>query len=344
MVSTTWSRRREAETVSRQLRDVVVVGASAGGVEALRQLVASLPADLPASVLVVLHVPAFTPSALPSILGRAGRLPAATARHGEPLRHGRIYVARPGHHLLVDDDAVALSRGPTENGHRPGIDVLFRSAAIARGAAVTGVLLSGMLDDGVAGMRAIAGRGGRTIVQDPDDAMYPAMPRNAMLALEPNHVLPAADIGKTLAKLVVEEAETRFATPEMVTWENGVAAGGFQSLGAETMGVPSEFSCPDCHGVLAHIEGGDRYRCRVGHAWTAEALFTAQDSGIERALWAALRALEEKAALALRMANRARERGNEHAVTRYTDRAREAENASKVLRDQIAGHGEDDQP
>jgi two-component system chemotaxis response regulator CheB len=324
--------------VTRQSRDLVVVGASAGGVEALSAMVASLSDDLPASVLVVLHMPAYTPSALPAILNRAGTLPAAPAQHGEQLRRGRIYVARPGHHLMVDDGAVTLSHGPSENGHRPAIDVLFRSAAVARGAAVTGVLLSGVLDDGVAGLRAIAGQGGRVIVQDPGDALYPVMPRNALHALTPDYVLPAGDIGSVLGKLVVEEVETRLAVPEMTSWENEVAAGTAGVADAETQGIPSEFSCPDCDGVLARIEGDERYRCRVGHAWTAEALFVEQDSGIERALWAALRALEEKAALALRMANRASSRGDLRSVDRYAVRAREAEHASRVLREQIVGH------
>jgi two-component system chemotaxis response regulator CheB len=317
-------------------RDVVVVGASAGGVEALRAMVAGLPADLPASVLVVLHMPAGGTSALPAILGRAGPLPARAARNGEPLEHGRVYVARPDHHLLVDDGAVALSRGPTENGHRPAINALFRSAAIAKGAAVTGVQLSGLLDDGVAGLQAIAGRGGRVVVQDPRDALYRSMPEHALRALTADHVVAAADIGEVLAKITAEQVETApCPAPALLRWENEIAGARRADTGAEAVGEPSEFACPDCHGVLADIDAGDRYRCRVGHAWTAEALLDAQRSAVDHAFWTALRALEEKAALCSRLASRARERGNQRIAERYDRQAGEAKEAAHVLRHQM---------
>lgn len=181
-------------------RSLVVVGASAGGVEALRATVGGLPATLEAAVLVVLHLPANATSALPEILGRAGALPVRMARHGEPMEHGRIYTARPDHHLLVVGDALGIARGPREHGQRPSIDLLFRSAAGEYGPAVTGVLLSGMLEDGVAGLAAIARSGGRTIVQDPRDAIFPALPLHAIRALRPEHVVRAADIGAVLAR------------------------------------------------------------------------------------------------------------------------------------------------
>lgn len=321
-------------------RDVVVVGASAGGVEALRTMVARLPADLRASVLVVLHMPVGGTSALPAILDRVGPLPAAAARHGEPLRHGRIYVARPDHHLLVLDGAVALSHGPSENGHRPAVNALFRSAAVAEGASVTGVLLSGVLDDGVAGLHAIADRGGRVIAQDPDDALYPGMPEHAIRSLAPDHVLPAAEIGDVLAKITAEEVTTsREAAPELLRWENDIAGAGTYVEGAEDVGTPSEFACPDCHGVLADL-GDQRFRCRVGHAWTAEALLAAQGSALERALWTALRTLEEKAALSMRMADSARERGSDRIAARYEQQARETSDAADVLRRQVSGRGQ----
>jgi two-component system, chemotaxis family, protein-glutamate methylesterase/glutaminase len=267
--------------MARQSRDLVVVGASAGGVEALRAMAAGLPPGLAASVLVVLHMPAGGVNALASILSRAGPLPAVTARHGEPMRHGRIHVVRSGHHLLVDDGAVVLSQGPAESGHRPAVDALFRSAAVARGAAVVGVLLSGMLDDGVAGLRAIAECGGRVIVQEPVDARYPAMPHNAMRVLAPDHVVRAADIGEVLAKLVEEEVEIPPAS-DPVRWENDLAA-------------------------------------------------------LDRALWTALRALEEKVALARRMADRAQRRGDDRRAAWYLDQVREAESAAKVLHRQVTG-------
>lgn len=180
-------------------RDVVVVGASAGGVEALQATVGGLPARLQACVLVVLHTRADADSALPAILTRAGPLPARAARHGEAMEGGHIYTATPDHHLLVMEGVLRLSHGPTVRGHRPSIDLLFRSAAEAFGAAVTGVLLSGMLDDGVAGLVAITALGGRTIVQDPGDALFTQLPAQALRTFPPDYVVRAADVGAVLA-------------------------------------------------------------------------------------------------------------------------------------------------
>ncbi|WP_103340627.1 chemotaxis protein CheB [Amycolatopsis sp. CA-126428] len=321
-------------------RDIVVVGASAGGVEALRAMAAQLPDDLPAAVLVALHMPAGGTSALPAILDRAGPLPAQVARHGEPLEHGRVYVAPPDHHLLVSDGAVALSHGPTENGHRPAINALFRSAAVARGAAVTGVLLSGMLDDGVAGLQALAGQGARVVVQDPRDALYPAMPEHALQVLSPDHVVAAAGIGEVLAKVTLELVEADSGpAPEALRWENEIASARRFGEGMSAVGRPSEFACPDCHGVLADIDNGLRYRCRVGHAWTAEALVAAQGDAVEHALWTGMRALEEKASLCRRLAALARERGSDQIAERYDVQARETLEAADVLRRQVVGRG-----
>lgn len=314
---------------------VVVVGASAGGVEALRAMTVGLPADLAAAVLVVLHMPAGGTSVLPAILKRTGSLPAAHVRDGEPLRGGHLHVARPDHHLLIVDGTVALSRGPTENGHRPAIDALFRSAAVAYGSAVTGVLLSGVLDDGVAGLHAIAGQGGTVVVQDPDDALYPSMPEHALRVMKPDHVVPAAEIGTVLAKVTAAKASSAASSDEMLRWENDIAFGVTPPGGVEAMGTPSEFSCPDCGGVLADIEKGERYRCQVGHAWTAEAMLAAQGSVFERALWMALRSLDEKAALYRRMAARARARGVERIAERYDQQVDETRDAAQVIRQQL---------
>ncbi|MGH3880680.1 MAG: chemotaxis protein CheB [Actinophytocola sp.] len=268
-------------------RDLIVVGASAGGVEALRDLVAGLPAGLPACVLVVLHLPAGGTSALPAILDRAGPLPVRSATDGEPLEHGAIHVAPPNHHLLVVDGRLALSHGPTENGRRPAIDALFRSAAIVAGPRVTGVLLSGVLDDGIAGLRSIAGRGGKVVVQDPDEALYPGMPRQAMAAVEVDHVLPVGAMGTILDKLCREEVEPNGA-PEptlLLRLENTIATTDLSAPFGhepEASGQGAGLTCPDCDDALVEMALGSRYQCRGGHAWAAETLLNAQGLAWER--------------------------------------------------------------
>jgi two-component system chemotaxis response regulator CheB len=261
--------------MSRQHRDLIVVGASAGGVEALRSLVAGIAPDLPAAIAVVLHLPADGTSALPQILSRFGPLPAVAAADEMPIRPGRIHVAPPDHHLLVVEDQFMLSRSPTENGHRPSINALFRSAAITFGPRVTGVLLSGVLDDGVAGLVAIHLQGGRTVVQDPADALHPGMPKNALRHLVPDHVLATAAMGATLDRLTRQDVD------------------------------PGPFP------------------------------LAGRGEDFERALWNALRSLDEKADLAARMCDEARRRGNERLADRYARTTAEATEAADVLRERL---------
>jgi two-component system chemotaxis response regulator CheB len=280
---------------------IVVVGASAGGVEALADLATSLPDNLPAAVFVVLHLPATGTSALPEILRRHGPLPAAHVRDGEPIQSGRVYVAPPDHHVVLRTGHVHLSRGPRENGHRPAIDPLFRSAAREYGTRVIGVVLSGTLDDGTAGLLAIKSRGGVAVVQDPEDALYTGMPGNALEHVQVDHVASAASMGKLLASLIANLAEPPPA-PALSDMQVEVEMEGFslEAFEGTHPGRPSGFSCPDCNGVLWQIQDGglERYRCRVGHAWSPESLLTQQSEALEAALWVALRSPEERAALA----------------------------------------------
>ena len=316
--------------------DIVVVGASAGGVEALVGLAAALPADLPAAVFVVLHVPATGTSALPGILTRHGPLLASHVKDGEPIEHGHIYVAPPDHHLLVRQGHVHLSRGPRENGHRPAVDPLFRSAAREYATRVVGVVLSGALDDGTAGLLAIKSRGGIAVVQDPEDALYSGMPGNALQVVEVDHVVPAGAIGELLARLVTEPAgEPPGPVPADMKVEVEVEGFSLEAMEGEHPGEPSGFSCPDCNGVLWGIQDGgmQRFRCRVGHAWSPESLLARQSDSLEAALWIALRSLEERAALARRLAEPARDRGHRITATRFEEQASEAQNAARVVRD-----------
>ncbi len=321
-------------------RDVVVVGASAGGVEALRTLAAGLPADFPAAVLVVLHTPATSRSALAAILDRSGPLPAAQAQEEDVLEPGRILVAPPDRHLIVYDRGVTLSRGPRENGHRPAVDVLFRSAARALGPRVIGVVLSGTLDDGTAGLVAVHRWGGVGVVQSPEDAMYPSMPRAAMVGDHPRHVLPVAQMPALLTRLVGEEVGPPPDDVDANTTDMEIAMAyhdGDAMNDPDRPGDPSGFACPDCHGVLFEIADGHvhRYRCRVGHAWSPQSLAAQQTFAVEGALWMALRALEEKAALADRMSANARSRDHLITAQSFAAQAAESRTSALVLRDLI---------
>ncbi|MGN6608320.1 MAG: chemotaxis protein CheB [Jatrophihabitans sp.] len=273
---------------------------------------------------------------LPAILSRSGNLPARHPLDREPLQHGTIYVAPPDRHLLLDGDDVVLSRGPRENGYRPAIDVLFRSAARAVGARAIGVVLSGVLDDGTAGLLAIDAVGGAALVQDPDEAQHAAMPHNALAHVPTAEVAAAAKIPAVLDRLLEQEVPDAQSAPSLLVAEADIA--GLDEgalLGLERPGMPSGFSCPDCSGVLYEIHDGamTRYRCRVGHAWSPQALLSQQDDQLENALWVALRQLEEGAALTSGMAEQATERGMQHTARRYTATAREAAGAARVLRD-----------
>jgi two-component system chemotaxis response regulator CheB len=323
-------------------RDLIVVGASAGGVDALKSLVESLPGDLPASVLIVLHLPAFSPSALPAILRRRCRLPTEPATDDQLLRKGQVYVAPPDRHLIVEDGVVRLSRGPKENGHRPSIDVLFRSAALAAGPRVIGVVLSGALDDGTAGLAAIKAVGGLAVVQEPGDALVPTMPESALRSVAVDHVVAAAVMGKLLDHLVREPVPARVATPNglspdepSLVDEVHIAAMAPGEVEANPPGIPAGFGCPDCHGALFELTEGDtvHYRCRVGHAWSEQGLLEQQSEALEGALWTALRTLEEKRALSQRMAKGARDRGHDAVADRMTSTAEESGAAAQRIRE-----------
>jgi two-component system, chemotaxis family, protein-glutamate methylesterase/glutaminase len=317
------------------LEGVVAVGASAGGVEALTRLAEGLPTDLPYAVLVVLHMPAGAPSVLARIIDRSGPVPAVTATNGTPLEPGRIYVAVPDHHLLVEDHRVVLSEGPTENSYRPAINALFRSTALTFGARAIGVLMSGVLDDGVLGLTAIRARGGTTVAQRPDDALYPAMPQNALNAGVVDHQVAAAEVGALLKRLTdrkVEEPDMEVDTN--MELENRIAKGPRfdTSVDGDELGPPSGYTCPDCNGSLMALEHKS-FRCRVGHAWTADALLNARDDEVEGALWIALRSLQEKAKLSRRLAQNV---GSGRMFERYTEIADEAEQAMTVLGKRLA--------
>jgi two-component system, chemotaxis family, protein-glutamate methylesterase/glutaminase len=316
--------------------DIIVIGTSAGGVEALSQLVKALPRDLPAAVFIVLHVPPYSKSILATILDRVGPLPATTAKDHETIQPGRIYVARPDCHLLVKRGHVRLTRGPKENTTRPAIDPLFRTAARYYGRRVIGVVLTGTLDDGTAGLLAVKSRGGIAIVQDPADAFYSGMPQSALDNVAVDYCLPLAEIPAALVRLASEPViEGEIDVSDDMEQEIDVAEMELDELKKEHRpGKPSRYTCPECNGVLFELDEENllRFRCRVGHAYSAETLLSEQSNGLEAALWAAMRSLEENISLTRRVAERMRRRGSEVSASQFEGRADDLEKRVSVIR------------
>jgi two-component system chemotaxis response regulator CheB len=308
--------------------DTIVVGCSAGGVEALRKLIQLLPASLPASICVVHHFPQASTSRLPAILAKMG-WPAEHALNGEETRHGRIYVAAPGMHLLLGKSALRVVRGPKENGNRPAIDPLFRSAGRSRGARVVSVLLSGLLDDGTLGSHVVRCCGGTTISQDPTEALFGDMPQNAVLSGAIDHVAPVAGIAERIKELAGRPVDdpTECSVEADAVEMNLMALADF-----ELEGRPSQFVCPECQGTLYEFIDAGRllYRCRVGHAYSPNSLRAAKEEEMQNVLWSAVRALEEHQDLLGRMFENALQRGYTHAAQGYKAKI---DNGSKVLQD-----------
>jgi len=294
-------------------RDIIVLGASAGGVQAVRVLAQSLPAEFPASLFVVIHSSPFSPFLLPQILNRDGPLLAVQTQDRMPIQPGRIYVAPPDHHLLLRGTHIHVVRGPRENLVRPAVDPLFRTAAHAFGRRVIGVVLTGNLNDGSAGLVAIKERGGLAIVQDPDDARFPSMPQSALRYVKADHLVKLGDLGPLLVRLTREELLVRPAdspgSPQL-TMESALS--GLERLDKvgrmESIGSLAPYSCPDCHGPVWRIQGDGplRFRCHVGHGFTAESLEAGQSASTETNLWEILRTLEERASLLREMVERAK--------------------------------------
>lgn len=283
---------------------IVVIGASAGGIASLKALVARLPKDFPGALFVVLHIPPDSVSSLPEILSRAGPLPAVHPRDGEEIESGRIYVAPPDHHLLVEGECVGVKKGPKENRFRPSVDALFRSAAYTRGARVIGVVLSGALDDGASGLWTVKRFGGIAVIQLPEDAAFDSMPLSALNQVAVDYSLAATEIGPLLTRLansaVPTEPEIAMDERKRLEVEVAIAASGdaFQR-GVMQLGELTPFTCPECHGVLVKLTEGEatRFRCHTGHAYTASALLAGVMEAVGEGYYKVMRALEEAAML-----------------------------------------------
>ncbi|MFL5560230.1 MAG: chemotaxis protein CheB [Gemmatimonadaceae bacterium] len=337
--------------------DIIAIGASAGGVELALALAAQLPEDLPAAIFLVIHISPSAESVLPALMRRKTTLRVAHARNGQRIEHGRIYIAPPDQHLTVRRGSVELTMGPRENGHRPAVDALFRSAAQSYGPRVVGVVLSGNLDDGTAGAIEIHKGGGVVIAQDPAEALYPSMPQSVIELVGADHVAPLRSIASLLSDLsrtpVVEEEPTMSprdeyddasapatARPQTGPESDPQKDHGFGAADAmkNTIDTASGFTCPECHGALWETTEGKLlgYRCRVGHTFTPNALLSEQGRALEAAMWTAYTALEEHASFVQRMVARNERQGNVVSVSRLAERARDLNERATLIKNVLA--------
>ncbi|HYO21542.1 MAG TPA: chemotaxis protein CheB [Flavisolibacter sp.] len=324
-------------------RDIIVVGTSAGGVEALLSFVKSLPRGLNASVFIVLHLSPFSTSNLPRILSRAGHLPAVHAKDGEKMEQGKIYIAPPDHHVILEKgNKMTVSKGPKENRFRPSVDALFRSAALIYGPRVIGVVLSGLLDDGTSGMWNIKRNGGVAIVQDPEDALFPSMPENVMQYVNVDHILSAGGMGGLLVTLAAEKAPKRpdltREEMELLKMEVVIASrdNAFE-MGILEMGALTTFACPECKGALVSIDEGKmiRFRCHTGHAFTTSTLLAGITTQVEEKLWEAMQSLEATSMLLRQITQHYQSTGNTRAAKEFKQRADDIAKRARVIHDSV---------
>jgi two-component system chemotaxis response regulator CheB len=307
-----WAIATSMQDMHPHDKPIVVIGASAGRIKALQSLVAEVPADFDGTIFVVTHI-GTNQSFLPAILARATPLTVSHATDREHFEPGHIYVAPPDFHMLVHRTSIELSHGPRENHSRPAIDPLFRSAARAHGPRVAGVILSGALSDGVAGLLAVKARGGTAIVQDPDEALIESMPLSALRSVEADYVLPAADIGRLLATVGAPPPREEKPVDETVDDVARIREDFAEQEQDERAGELTMFTCPDCGGTLWQSGSGEYlgFRCHVGHTWGSEALLGHKSEEIEAALWSSVRLFEERASLSRQVAARLRQSGRE---------------------------------
>lgn len=319
-------------------RDIIVIGGSAGATAPLKAILGELPADLAAAVFIVLHIPARSLGILTTVASAASNLPVHAAEHGMPIKPGHIYLAIPDHHLILKQGHMVLGRGPRENMARPAIDPLFRSAAVAFGPRVIGVILSGMLNDGAAGLEAVKRCGGVAIVQDPEEAIADEMPRSALAAVEADFSPTAGRIGDLLADIAQQAVGPAVSPPPELRIEVDIAAG--ERANSEVItafATPAPLTCPQCGGVMSEVNGSKplRFRCQVGHALTGEALAKEQESTIDEALRVALRIIEERAELVHRMAEDGRRTGRRAVAEMYEDRSVEYRRYADIIREAV---------
>jgi two-component system, chemotaxis family, protein-glutamate methylesterase/glutaminase len=315
--------------------DIVVIGGSAGGVEALRRICAGLPADLAATVFVVLHISPATRSVMPELLSRAGPLPARQPRDEEPTSRGTIYVAPPDMHMLLRPGHVILRRGPHESSSRPAIDALFRSAAVAYRSRVIGVVLSGLLDDGSAGLMAIKACGGICVVQEPGDAMWPEMPRNALSHGGAYYRATVADLPALLTRLVSEAPGEMPPIPHHLIVQAAAASRGAAATPVFTQAELPSPQCAQCGAALVEMPGAGapRFRCPLGHAAPPDVPAASQEGELDRALESALRMHRDRVVMFRRMQQTSEAQGLTYSAERWRAGADDSARAAQVIVD-----------
>lgn len=316
---------------------IIVIGASTGGFEAFKTIVKDLPANFNAPIFIVWHMSPDVRGVLPQVLNRITTIYAAHAYDNELIRSNRIYIASPDHHLLVEEGRVRVTHGPKENRFRPAIDPLFRSAAYAYGNRVIGVILSGALDDGTAGLWTVKQYGGITVVQNPNDAEVPSMPENAMREVKVDYVVPVSDVAGLLVKLSKEKspANTQVMKDEKTKIEIQIAAedNGLK-LGVPELGELSPFSCPECHGVLSKLKDGAlaRYRCHTGHAYSVDTLLASISEKIEDEMYSTIRSIDEVIMLLNHIGDHYAGANHSKLAALYFKKAKEAEARASLVR------------
>jgi two-component system, chemotaxis family, protein-glutamate methylesterase/glutaminase len=319
-------------------RDIIVMGASAGGLSAFNRIIKDLPEQLNATVFIVWHVSPYSTSILPEILNRASKLKAKHPADGESIEMGKIYIAPPDHHLLLELGRIRLTKGPKENRFRPAIDPLFRSAAYAYGSRVVGIVLSGALDDGTAGLWAIKDRGGIAVVQDPAEAEQSSMPASALANVQVDHCLPVSDIPALLLMLSQQsvEEESRATVSKDLEIETKIALGDDAAeLDVKQLGEVSEFTCPDCHGTLIEVTNDklSRFRCHTGHSYGGASLLAELTDSVEQSLWIAIRAVEERIRLLKHLAQHANDLEQTEVISTLERELQENERRADLLRE-----------
>jgi two-component system chemotaxis response regulator CheB len=325
-------------------KDIIVIGTSSGGIDALKGLVKELPEDLRASIFIVLHTAPYSLGILPEILGYAGRLPASNARDWEEIKPGHIYCAPPDHHLLVERAGyMRITRGPKENRFRPAVDPLFRSAAYAFGPRTIGVIMTGWLDDGSAGLWAVKQRGGTTVVQNPEEAYAPSMPLNAIKHVEVDHIVSLKDIAPLLVRLTSRATDEEGVHPVSEEMETEVKIAREENAlesGIEKWGEPSLYACPECHGVLLQLKEGNnvRFRCHTGHAYSVDTLLAEFTEKTEDSLWNSIRAIEENIILLRHLATHFNNHSQNGTAEELLKKAQEAQQRANLVRQVVMSH------